>query len=149
MLIWHHISLDPRQCTFIYTAMAMLKAYRCEIFTDIIYDTVRLLEKTHGCLHIIQVTYTDTYIKGMPEHNQEKLDKFINEVRAKHNNTEHALMTKEDAKVKDIPVTAYICLFETDISSTKSATKYSRQDLICRAEKFINDGTEVSACGVS
>ena len=145
MLIWHHISLDPRQCTSIHTAMTLFKACRCEIFTDISDDTVRLLEKTHGSLHIIQVTYTDTYIKGMPEHNQEKLDKFIDAVKTTYKNTENELMTKEDAKVKDLPVTAYICLFETDISSTKSATKYSRQDIICRAEKFINDGTEVSA----
>lgn len=121
--------------------MTMFKACRCEIFTDISDDTVRLLEHTHGSIHVIQVTYTDTYIKGMPEQNQAKLDKFIDEVRTTYTYTENELMTKEDAKVKDIPVTAYICLFETDISSTKSAIKYSRQDIICRAEKFI----EVSA----
>lgn len=144
MLIWHHINLDPRQCTSIHTAMTLFKACRCEIFTDISDDTVRLLEKTHGCLHIIQVTYTDTYILGMPEKNKEKLDKFINDVRTTYTDTENELMHMEGARLKDLPVTAYICLFETDLSSTKSAIKYSRQDIICRAEKFINDGTEVS-----
>lgn len=145
MLIWHHINFDPRQCTSIHTAMTLFKACHCEIFTDISDDTVRLLEHTHGSIHVIQVTYTDTYIKGMPEHNQEKLDKFINEVRTTYTDTENELMHTEGARLKDLPITAYICLFETDISSTKSATKYSRQDIICRAEKFINDGTEVSA----
>ena len=125
--------------------MTLFKACHCEIFTDISDDTVRLLEHTHGSIHVIQVTYTDTYLKGMPEHNQAKLDKFIDFVQTTHKNTENYLMTKEYVKVKDIPVTAYICLFETDISSAKSAIKYSRQDIICRAEKFINDGTEVSA----
>ncbi len=120
--------------------MTLFKACHCEIFTDISDDTVRLLERTHGWLHIIQVTYTDTYIKGMPEQNQEKLDKFIDEVLTTYKNTENELMTKEDATVKDIPVTAYICLFETDISSTESAIKYSRQDIVCQADKFMNDG---------
>lgn len=144
MLIWHHINLDPQQCTSIHKAMVLFKACRCEVFTDISDDTVRLLEKTHEYVHVVQVTYTDTYIKGMPQHNQEKLDKFVDAIKTSYQ-FDLANAINSDNTVSN----TYICLFETDISSTKSATKYSRQNIICRADKLMNDGIEVSEWGVS